>query len=429
MALLHDLRSNEKPIDGRCCWVLFFALLFEHGASAAEPDARPVTLTEEAVVARSVNREPLADVVQGQVALETARGRAAGAYPNPVLAYVREQTFGELGTGEDYLSIAQVIDLGGRRALAAEAWEIRSQAAESAGATARQEIAADARQRFYDVLHRRERVSVLEAWSARIEEAVAILLRREERGDVSPFERRRLERERGVAAGRLSAERAFLESALARLGGILGEDLSDLDVRIDGSLLPEGELASLPELAAKSQARPDLVALGLQADASAIEETVASRWWAPDLRLEAGWKGVDLGALGRSDGFFVGASLALPLWDQGSGASDVAAAEARVSRGRRALRGSELEGELGGLRAEAERLGGAAAALREQALAASIDLLRIAAAGYEGGELGVLELLDANRGATDDALAVLDLELDARRARIELERRTGGELP
>ncbi len=49
--------------------------------------------------------------------------------------------------------------------------------------------------------------------------------------------------------------------------------------------------------------------------------------------------------------------------------------------------------------------------------------------GYRGGELGVLELLDAYRGAEEDEERALDLEFQARRARIELELSSGGYAP
>ena len=90
---------------------------------------------------------------------------------------------------------------------------------------------------------------------------------------------------------------------------------------------------------------------------------------------------------------------------------------------------AELTGELAGVRAEAIRLRVAATALRDQTATASRELVRMASLGYEGGELGVLELLDAYRGAVDDDLAVFEMELAARGARLELDRLTGVALP
>jgi cobalt-zinc-cadmium efflux system outer membrane protein len=121
------------------------------------------------------------------------------------------------------------------------------------------------------------------------------------------------------------------------------------------------------------------------------------------------------------------AALTWPRWDRSAGLARTAEGVQRAARGRRALLESELAGEVFGLRAEATRLASAARRFREDARSASSDLVRIATAGYQGGEMNVLELLDAYRGAADDELTALDLELSARRARIELDRTTAVE--
>lgn len=403
-------------------------LLFAATASAQEADA-PAALTERDVVSSALQRAPLTDAIEGEVAIEEGRGRAASAYPNPQLSYMREQTFGTFGTGEDYLSVAQVIDLGNRRGLHGEAGDARARAARREGDASRLAIVAEARLRFYEVLYRQDRVAALEGWLARIAEALAIVTRREQRGDAATYDRRRLERERAVATGRLETERAALERASARLRALLVAGAGVASARVTGTLLPEDEPVALASLRASSSSRPDLLALDLRIEAASLDRTAASRWWMPDLRLEGGWKGVDLGRQGRTDGFLLGASLSIPLWDQSSGLARIAEGEARAARGRRALLESELDGELGGARSEAVRLRRAATEFREQSGAASGDLVRIASAGYEGGELGLLELLDAYRGAADDSLSALDMEHAARRARIELDRLTGAGLP
>ncbi len=426
---LLQVRSPGLPIGLSVArpWLAIAVLLaFVSSAVAQERDPASA-LTEEAVVKLAVRRAPLTDAIEGEIAIEEGRGRAASAYPNPQLSYLREQTFGTFGTGEDYLLLSQTIDLGNRRGLLGEAGAARARAARSEGDAARLTVAAEARLRFYEMLYRQDRVAALKVWIARIAEALAIVMHREERGDAATYDRRRLERERAVANGRFETERAALERAQARLAALLGPGVSAPVVT--GTLLPDSEPAALPALRASSRSRPDFRALGLRIDAAALDSTAASRWWVPDLRLDGGWKGVDFGKQGRAEGFLLGPSLSLPLWDQSSGLAHAAAGEARAARGRRALLESELDGELGGARAEAVRLRRAATGFRREASAASGDLLRIASAGYEGGELGLLELLDAYRGAADDALTALDMAHAARRVRVELDRTTGAGLP
>jgi cobalt-zinc-cadmium efflux system outer membrane protein len=197
---------------------------------------------------------------------------------------------------------------------------------------------------------------------------------------------------------------------------------------VTGTLLPDADPPELDALRATSISRPDVVALELLVEARSLDRAAASRWWLPDLRLELGWKGVSLGAAGRTDGYLAGASLAIPLWDRSGGEQRIADGEARALRGRRDLLASELSGELGGARAETVRLRHAAAELLKQTESVSGDLVRMASLGYEAGELGVIELLDAYRGAADDEVTALDMELSARRARIELDRLTGAGL-
>ena len=92
------------------------------------------------------------------------------------------------------------------------------------------------------------------------------------------------------------------------------------------------------------------------------------------LRTWVGWKGVDAGSQGRTDGFLLGATLTLPLWDASGGLRLSASGEARALGGRRALLESELAGEVAGLHAEATRLVQAARRFREDARSASADL-------------------------------------------------------
>jgi outer membrane protein, heavy metal efflux system len=396
------------------------------GAARAEEPPRVRPLTENEVVTRALGRTPLAETIEGAIAVEEGRARSASAFSNPELAYVREETFGAFGTGEGYLTLSQTVDLGNRRGLRGEAGDARALAARREGDAARVAVAAEARQRFYDVLYRQSRVAALDDWVRTIEHALGIVTRREQRGDAAIYERRRLERERSVARGRLATEQAAHERAQARLQAILGAAAPPFVAT--GSLLPDADPAALTSLRTASASRPDFLALDLRIEAASRDRAAASRWWLPELRVEGGWKEVDLGGQGRSDGFLLGAALSLPLWDRASGEARSAEGEARAARGRRALLESEVQGELGGARAEAVRLRHAATAFREQTASAASDLMRVAAAGYEGGELGLLELLDAYRGAADDSLAALDLEYLARRARIDLDRLTGGGL-
>lgn len=410
-----------KPIVAR---FLMLAVLASVSSRAAD-EPKSSVLSEGEAVSRALGRAALVEAIDAQVDIQDGQRRVVSAYPNPEIGYMREQTFGAGGTREDYLSLSQTIDLGNRRGLRGDAAEAGAGAVRKEAEAQRHDLAAEARMRFYRVLHEQERVKSLEGWTARIDEALLIVSRREASGDAATYDRRRLEREHAVADGRLETERANLEGTRARMAAMVGQPV----ILVTGILLPEGEPPELPTLQAAARTRPELVALDRRLDAASRERQAAARWWVPDLRLEAGWKGVDLGGQGRTDGFLFGASLAVPLWDQSSGQAQVADGEGRLARARRDLLEAEIEGELSGARTQVVQLRRAAAQFRQRAEAASGDLVRIATAGYGGGELGLLELLDAYRGAADDALMALDMALGARRARIELDRMTGEGTP
>ena len=131
----------------------------------------------------------------------------------------------------------------------------------------------------------------------------------------------------------------------------------------------------------------------------------------------------------RSDGFVANAAMTLPILDRGQGPRRRAAAQRRSLQGRYELRRQRLVGELMGLHTEAERLHALAERFSAERLREALELMEIANAAYRGGELGILELLDAFRSAVEDELQGIELAWTARRARIELERVAGGGLP
>jgi cobalt-zinc-cadmium efflux system outer membrane protein len=154
-----------------------------------------------------------------------------------------------------------------------------------------------------------------------------------------------------------------------------------------------------------------------------VDAAAAERGWVPDLRVVGGFKGTEIEPGARSLSLVLGVALALPLWGESSALAGIARGELLGAQGHRDLAFADALSALEAARTEALSLRSAAVEFAEQAQAAG-DLVRIAAAGYAGGELGVLELLDAYRGEMDDALTRLDLAHQARRARLDFDRLT-----
>ncbi len=398
-------------------------ILISTTTAIAQPPIPEAKITEADVVRLALHRAPVTDALAGAIASQQAKRSIAEAYVNPRIIYMREQTFGTFGSGENYLSVAQAISLGDKRRNYAAAGQLRILAAEQDGDAKRLAIAADARMKFYEVLYCQLRVTALERWNDHVSEALRVVTRRAQGGDVALYDQKRIEREQNVAQARLATSKAVLVGAGGRLRSIIDDSTTVLVAT--GPMLPETEPATVAALRQAASTRPDLTALHLELQAAARTQAAAARWWLPDLQLEAGWKGVDLGNGQRTDGFLLGVSMTMPLWDQSTGLVRAAQADAQIARARRALLESELNGELTSTRAEALELRSIAVTQQTKISALSTDLIRITSIGYEGGELGVLELLDAYRGVADDELAVVDMAYAARQAQLALDKLTG----
>jgi cobalt-zinc-cadmium efflux system outer membrane protein len=403
-------------------WATSAAVAF---GQAAEPDS---PLTEEEAVRRALERSDLREMIDGSVDVARAESIRATLWENPEVWYTREQTYGELSTGEDYLWATQKIDPSGSLGLRAEAAGQRADAVRERGRAREARIAAQVRLRFYEVLRLQGQVDAAQHLVDRLEIAVDTVRKREAAGDASTYDRRRLERELANTRARTITLGAARERTWAALAALV-EDQRDTSApwpRVSGTLLSEA-LPGQETFAGRLATRPDLQALKNVAAAAEIEGRAASRGWVPELTLGGGWKSIDFGD--RIHGFMAMGALTLPFLDHGQGRALAAQGTRRSAEGEHEWALALAKGEMRGLWIEAARLWETARSYREQRSELSEALVRTAEAGYRGGELGVLELVDAYRGMQEDEARALDLEFQARRARIELELSTGGYAP
>ena len=407
------VRSPTRPMINRC-FVLLLLLA---------PTAALGQVTEEEAVQRALARPEVRDVIEGEI--DVARGDAlrAGMWSNPVASYSREQVYGgPAASAENYVELSQAVDVSGRRSLRGQAGDRRVEAARERGSATRLGLEADVRVSFYDVVAGEARLAALRDSLVRVERLAEATVQREKAGDASGYDRMRLERERESVAARAAAQEGQLERSRARLEGLLG---AKSPVRVAGTLLPSDAPPPTEALVDKIGSRPDLKSLGEEAGAGDLEARAASRWWLPDLTFSAGYKGV--GVAGEQlNGYIAGIAIPLPVFDRNQDEAAHAEGRSRQARGRLTLETDLATAEVRGLRIQATRLADAARRFRSDASATSAKLLVTAEAAYRGGELGVLELVDAQRSALDADLQAIDLESAARRARIDLVLASGG---
>lgn len=383
-------------------------------------------LTENRAVALALARPAFVGLGEGRIAEADAAIDEARRWPNPEFEYAREQTDGTPDVTEEFYTLHQRFDVSGRRGLQVEAARSAQAAVTAEQAAQRRELVAEVRDRFYGVLYHQERLRASEEWARRLADIEASVVKREEAGDVSGYDRRRLTQERRAAETRLRELQAAQSLKWERLRAVLGISEAEAD-RVEGDLAAPA-LPPLSDVLARLPHRPDLAALRLQAESFELQRRAAARGWIPDVTVGLGTKRVEQGALDES-GVILSASVPLPLFDRREPARQRAAAQAQQARNTYDLALAEAEGNIRGLWQEVATLNETLGDVQGTAVPEAQALIRIAEAAYRGGELGILELLDAYRGLFDAQRRVLDLKLQARQSRIALERASGEMTP
>lgn len=412
----------EKPTIARFFLAASLALALPPHATGEE---QLPPLDEEEAVRRALSRPAFADELAARVDLARADEVGARRWPNPEVSWSHEQVrAGGATERQDFAVLSQRFDLSGRRGLRGDAAARRVEAAGADAALVRLDVESETRRAFVNVLAGERRVTTLKAAAERLASVAAAVTRRSASGDVAGYDRRRVERERLTALGRLDVEEGALARARSRLAALVGA--SDLSA----PFAVKGELAGSapPPLATFTErlpSRPDLKALELEARSGELEARAAGRWFIPEVELGAGLKTVDAGA-GRDSGFAAALTVPIPVFSRDQHERLRGDARARAARGRLSLARESARADVSGLHAEATRLAAAAARYRYSGAADSALLLRTAEAAYRGGEVGVLELIDAYRAALDADVTLVELDWAARRARIDLDRTSGG---
>ncbi len=383
-------------------------------ATAARAQTIPNVLSEDDAVRIAQASQSVVALNAAQLDLARSDVMRERHWPNPTLDYTRESA----GDAEQFLTLSQSFDFSGRRALRRRAAELRVEATQQEVAGQKLDVARIVRSEFSRAASQQELVRALTEWSKKIGAAAETVARLQASGEVSGYDRRRLDCERIGAEARLAAERGALLAAQRRLASILGAE------NLDGTTLQRPAPPEIPadaELTARIEQRPDVAAIAKRIEAATLDQQAAQRWRVPLFDLTAGMKNTD-----ADSGAILGAGVSLPIFNRNHDELLRANAELAILNAQRTLLVARTRGEVRGLAAEARALRNAARLVREEALPTSSRLTATAEAAYRGGEVGILELLDAYRTALDAEIEAAELEQRAREAEIELTRALGG---
>ena len=381
--------------------------------------------------ARRLAEEASPEIVAARAALGAAEGRVrqAGAFPNPVLSYNREQTSGGgVEASQDIIALEQSLELGGQRGARRGAAEQLRAASDARLQGVRAGVAFEVTRAYAEALAADRRAALTEQAAQVFGEAGRVGRERLAAGDISGYEHRRIRLE----AARYSAlqTEAELESARARraLAALLSTPDRPMQARalvlsdtLAAGRLPVG-VDSLVALAVAT--RPELLAIEREADAARAEARLARAERIPTPTLAGGYKHERTSA-GSLDGFAAQLSVPLPLWDRKGGAIQAAEAEAerRTADIAALQRRTELEVREAhdSYEALALQLLSLGARVREDARPG----IRAARTAYREGETSLIEWLDAVRAFHEAESTYARLLSEHIVQRAALERLTG----
>ena len=385
-------------------------------------DAAAQTVTEEEALARMRMEHPEVRVLRSTVRELEADARERSLLANPTVSYTREDTGLSV---DDFLLVTQELPVRGRLRLLGE---VAGQAVSAAEARADAGLLAfETRLRFAftDLLLAQERTLVLEVGVLELSRLVDVLRAREQLGEGSRFDRLRAEREFADIETDLVTLAIARVTAQARLASFLAPGRDPTGLQAVGRLADGAAVPPLDSLLSQALARrPDYRALAFEDARWETERRAAERLRFPGASVTAGLKRSGSPAV-RDLGYAVTAMVAVPLFNRGQAqVARAKAARARVDAERLVL-SARIDSDVRAAHASASRYGALAGRYRAESVELAAELVSIAAAAYEEGEYGILELLDAHRVKLGAELRFLELSAAARRAAIDLDQAIG----
>lgn len=378
--------------------------------------------TEQALLELFDQQNPMRREAQAAAAaaVEAMRGRTL--WPNPVAAWSRETVgFTEFYQGE------QQLPLSGRLGFIKQALEPARASAEAEGAARIWDARASLRAAFYRALAARQQAEVIRAALTDMESVIDLLRTREQEGEGSRYDRVRVEREAADLRADLALAQARARSERGALAAYLPPQTVVVTLR--GDLAPRLVPASSEEVVRRAlDSRAEVRAESSRLAQLALEQQAADRLRIPELLVTGGVKRTQVFGNRNDTGAVIGVSVALPLFNKGQTEVARLTAEQTRTQARRDLLAQQISAAVAGAYdVYAARLD-ALNAFERETRDIGEELLQIARVGYEEGELGILQLLDAYRVQRQTELRRLELQLAVKEVEIELSRSAGYEV-
>jgi cobalt-zinc-cadmium efflux system outer membrane protein len=380
--------------------------------------ASPLTLSDAERLA--LETSPALKAAEARIQIEAGRLRQAGLYPNPELALGVTRLTSDWGPKETVLGVLQPIPYHGKRGLERQEAAERLEAARRDRDRERLDLLLGVRETYCRIHFASEVVQVKEDDRLATGEIQKAVRARVAAGDASPVEALKASVEVRRSESQLSLARGDLAATIASFNLLLGLP-AEAPTVVAGPPPDPGPAGDLNALVARAVERqPEIQSRQHAAQAAGFAAERARLEHRPDVAIGPTF-GTEEGA-----GFVgLGLVLKIPAWNRNQG--NIAAADAGRDEARREADAARLavsrlvadsSGRYRSARAQQE--------LYENGLLAEAEQLAEAARkSYEGGESGILDLLDARRTALAVREEYYRASLEAALAAARLRRAIG----
>lgn len=347
------------------------------------------------------------------------------AYPNPEIDVFREQlNSGSIDYQETTYQISQPLELLGQPFLRNKSASYSRDAAELNFEYERQRLIALVKSLYAEYWYLKNKLGVQEEAMTLIQQARQSAADRRDEGMFSGIQVQRF----NVELNRYRKQRDEVRMNLQEVGNQLESMIfSDVENKMtltirDTLMVPPvpGNEQAIVEKALRSRA--DYRALGKLREVSDLKLKVEKRDRLPDLNLDVGYKTQSDGA----EGFVIGGSIKLPIFNQNRGNVTIARAEQQSRKTSLQLRQREIRNEVEAALQQVKLLLQQWQSLQEQPVEASY--LETAQFSYSEGRYSLLELLDAIDAYTQGRSLTYQTIAEYNQALYRLELVSGGTL-
>jgi cobalt-zinc-cadmium efflux system outer membrane protein len=378
--------------------------------------------TEQAVLSLFEQQTPIKRETRAAASASVEALRSRTLWPNPIAAYSRETVgFTEFVQGEWQLPIS------GRLSLARKAMDPARDAVEADGAARIWDLRSSLRLAFYRALAAQRQEELIQGSLREIQQVIDLLAAREREGEGSRYDHLRVERETLDLRADIAISRARARNEKTVLLSYLPADTALPSLSGDVGSQPFATSAS--DLVAQALLnRADFRTQSSRLAQLGLEQQAADRLRRPEPMITAGMKRTQVAPGQNATGAVIGVSISLPLFNKGQTEVARLSAEQDRIRAQREQLTIQVTATVNGAYDVHAARAAALIAFERETSGADAELLRIVRVGYEEGELGILQLLDAYRLMRQTALRRLELQLAVKESEIELSRAAGMEV-